>query len=181
MTLLDLIREDVASVRPASRNANEWCASCPRCGGDDRFRIWTEQNRYWCRQCQLKGDTLQYYRDFRGLSFREAARRVGKDLSPEEMRRNQRKREARDIVLKGFYEWRHGIFRHLVNLHDEIFFAEMAYRSICRAPEVWTEEEQNYYPLYLSDLYMALEIARHNAELASDFQTGWKMWKETRQ
>lgn len=42
---------DVYQVSPT-----EWCSSCPQCGGDDRFRMWTNatgRNKVfgWCRQC----------------------------------------------------------------------------------------------------------------------------------
>ena len=39
--------------------ASEWSASCPTCGGRDRFRIFAANgrsgDRYWCRVCGLKG------------------------------------------------------------------------------------------------------------------------------
>lgn len=33
----------------------EYCASCPHCGGTDRFQFWPDKGNYWCRRCELKG------------------------------------------------------------------------------------------------------------------------------
>jgi hypothetical protein len=45
-------------LRLASRTKQEYAGFCPFCGGDhrsDRFRVWPEQGRYWCRQCNASG------------------------------------------------------------------------------------------------------------------------------
>ncbi len=45
-------------LRLASRAKQEYAGACPFCGGthrSDRFRVWPEQNRYWCRQCNAHG------------------------------------------------------------------------------------------------------------------------------
>jgi hypothetical protein len=42
----------------ASRTTQEYSGPCPFCGGDhrsDRFRVWVNDKRYWCRQCQRSG------------------------------------------------------------------------------------------------------------------------------
>lgn len=42
----------------ASRAQNEYAGACPFCGGDhrsDRFRVWPDANRYWCRRCNAHG------------------------------------------------------------------------------------------------------------------------------
>lgn len=59
-------------------STREYCGPCPWCGGDDRFRLWPQENRYWCRQCGHSGDAIQFLRDYAGLSFQEAAAAVGK-------------------------------------------------------------------------------------------------------
>jgi DNA primase len=38
--------------------------------------IWPEENRYWCRRCDAKGDAIQFCRDFQNLSFRDACSKV---------------------------------------------------------------------------------------------------------
>lgn len=72
----------------ASTRGGEYAGPCPGCGGDDRFRVWPEQNRdehqsgsYWCRHCGRGGDCIQFMRDFDGLSFQQACDRLGRPLS----------------------------------------------------------------------------------------------------
>ena len=73
MKILELAFQDnLDPKRVASTNGGEYHSPCPACGGNDRFIIWPSQNRYYCRQCEKSGDVIQYFRDFHGLSFREA-------------------------------------------------------------------------------------------------------------
>jgi len=74
--ILDLICREVHLRRKASTHGGEYAGPCPWCGGRDRFRVWPEQGRYWCRQCDKKGDAIQYLRDREGLSFDEACERL---------------------------------------------------------------------------------------------------------
>ena len=60
------------------KTANEYATRCPFCGGIDRLCVWPEENRYWCRQCEAKGDDIQLLRDLEGMSFKEAAEAVGR-------------------------------------------------------------------------------------------------------
>jgi DNA primase len=82
--LLDLIEND--GLNPKKKTANEFASSCPVCGGDDRFLIFTETNKYWCRQCNRSGDSIQYLRDFHGMTFQDASAAIGKDISAENHR-----------------------------------------------------------------------------------------------
>lgn len=64
--------------REASTGGGEYGASCPVCGGTDRFRIWPNgSGRYWCRRCDTKGDAIDFCRKFLGMSFGEAKTRCG--------------------------------------------------------------------------------------------------------
>jgi DNA primase len=65
----------------ALKTATELSSPCPWCGGTDRFQIFLGEGKYWCRQCGAHGDALQYLRDFRKLTFPEAAAMVGKSIS----------------------------------------------------------------------------------------------------
>jgi phage/plasmid primase-like uncharacterized protein len=38
--------------------ATEKCGPCPECGGEDRFIIYTESDKFWCRRCNIKGDNV---------------------------------------------------------------------------------------------------------------------------
>jgi hypothetical protein len=52
------IQQHLPPLRLASRARQEYAGACPFCGGDhrsDRFRVWPDQNRYWCRRCNAHG------------------------------------------------------------------------------------------------------------------------------
>ena len=78
-TVFDLAEND--GLAPKRKTANECACACPFCGGNDRFVIFIETDTYWCRQCGKKGDAIQYFRDFHGMSFPDAAQAVGKELN----------------------------------------------------------------------------------------------------
>lgn len=71
-------------LNPKKLSGGEYHSACPDCGGKDRFIIWASSDRYWCRQCEKKGDPIQFCRDFLGLSFKESCERIGKK-PPEKM------------------------------------------------------------------------------------------------
>ena len=59
------------------KTATEFSSACPSCGGTDRFIIQPERGptgRYWCRQCRIQGDAIQYLRDFKNMGYREACK-----------------------------------------------------------------------------------------------------------
>lgn len=69
-TILDHI--PIGMKRQGSTNGGEWGGPCPRCGGRDRFRAWPKTGRFWCRQCEWAGDTIDLLRELKGMSFQEA-------------------------------------------------------------------------------------------------------------
>lgn len=76
--ILSLIRADGQSLRRvASTAGGEYAGACPFCGGNDRFRVWSNKGRFWCRGCGKAGDSVQYIRDTRGLSYAEALKYLG--------------------------------------------------------------------------------------------------------
>lgn len=80
MNLLNLAEE--LGLEPKKHSASqggEYHCPCPHCGGEDRFMFWLERNRYWCRQCDAKGDSIQFCRDFQGLSFFEARNKIHRE------------------------------------------------------------------------------------------------------
>lgn len=85
MNILDLIEADGSTLRKvATTNGGEYAGACPWCGGRDRFRVWPEQDdgRFWCRGCGKSGDSIQYLREKRGLSFADACRYLDHDPGP---------------------------------------------------------------------------------------------------
>ncbi|WP_288230450.1 CHC2 zinc finger domain-containing protein [uncultured Desulfovibrio sp.] len=77
--ITDLFREH--GLTPVKKTAKEWASPCPCCGGKDRCNIWPEQQDgrgyFWCRQCDAKGDGIQFLRDYAGMSYADACKRVG--------------------------------------------------------------------------------------------------------
>ena len=81
MNILDLYRE-ITGHTPKKKTAMEYAGPCPECGGDDRFCLMLNQGkdgqgRYFCRGCERTGDRIQFLRDFCGLSFMDACKRLG--------------------------------------------------------------------------------------------------------
>ena len=105
MSLVDLIG---GLKRVATTNGGEWAGPCPFCRGRDRFRVWPEEDggRYWCRGCQKSGDAIQYLRDFRGLSFKEACFEMGR----EPLNRPQEHREVKSPLPSLAWQARAGAF-----------------------------------------------------------------------
>jgi len=91
MTLFDLISRDTTLRKVASTHGGEYAGPCPWCGGDDRFRVWPDADKpgYWCRQCDRKGDAIQYLREHDGLTYREACEQLRHSLA--ELPRSQPK------------------------------------------------------------------------------------------
>lgn len=92
MILLELAQQiGLSPKRTASTQGGEYHASCPACGGNDRFILQPNKSQkncvgyYFCRQCNKKGDTIQFCIDFLHQTFQEALRQVGATL-PEQKR-----------------------------------------------------------------------------------------------
>ena len=83
MDLIELLENDGYDVKFVYKSQHS--SPCPWCGGVDRFIIWTneESGRFWCRQCNAKGDGIDYLMkrpDKKQLSFRDAAQICGKTI-----------------------------------------------------------------------------------------------------
>ena len=129
MDLLTLCEQDVRLQRVSNHRGGEHAGPCPSCDGDDRFHVWPAEGRYWCRGCGKHGDTIQYLRDFRGLSFREAARLVGKQLGP------YRPQPAADTL------WRY-LEEQYETLREELTIVQWASLAIPKHPEWYSYEER---------------------------------------
>jgi len=99
MNLLDLYRDDVDGRIVSVSGGKEYRGPCPKCGGNDRFGVWPQQDNgrgtFFCGRgkdgggngCGIGGDAIQYLRDVRGYTYQEAcdclgieARRGGESL-----------------------------------------------------------------------------------------------------
>lgn len=66
----------------ATTNGGEYKGPCPVCGGKKRFMVWPNKQKgrvYWCRDCGIQGDLIQFYRDIDGLGYKQACAAAGSD------------------------------------------------------------------------------------------------------
>ena len=73
--------------KAAETEGGEFHSSCPACGGIDRFimqpnfKMGKCNGRYLCRQCGIHGDSIQFCREFLGMSFQDAAKYVNANIA----------------------------------------------------------------------------------------------------
>jgi len=82
--LVDLVRARVggAGFQAPVGGRGEYQGPCPVCGGKDRFRVFPDQEPsgelavkagarggYWCRQCDISGDYIQWLVDIEGWDW----------------------------------------------------------------------------------------------------------------
>jgi DNA primase len=80
MNILELIQADGFQYKKvASTRGGEYHGPCPFCGGNDRFRIQPAKDRFYCRGCEKSGDSVQYLRDFKGMSYFDALLALGRE------------------------------------------------------------------------------------------------------
>lgn len=80
MNMLDLIKDPGLYKKMGNKDGGEYHGPCPACGGNLRFHIWPFQGSngtYWCRDCGIKGDAIQYLKDIEGLGYHAACKRLG--------------------------------------------------------------------------------------------------------
>jgi hypothetical protein len=135
-----------------SRRGPEYHGPCPFCGGTDRFTVWPEQGetgRYWCRQCNWKGDAIQLLRDRDGLSFMEAKRSLGlsTDLLPRRAIAQQKARSAALAATRDSYkQWAQRTLTTLTDENRELLseqeVAEIAVEQIQRRPDLYLDRDE---------------------------------------
>ena len=90
--LLELLQSHGIEPRRSSvAHGGEYCSACPECGdggkgkGSDRFHIWPDKantngmcrGRFWCRQCGINGDTIEFVMRFDRMNFPQACAAIG--------------------------------------------------------------------------------------------------------
>ena len=69
---------DLATIVPnlKRKTRTEWCGPCPFCvnpaAKKDGFIVTPGKDLWWCRPCNMSGDTIEYYRKVHNMSFKEA-------------------------------------------------------------------------------------------------------------
>ena len=75
MTLLDIL----TSYGTYKKFANgELAGPCPFCGGNDRFRVWPDDDKWWCRGCDKSGNSISLLREKEGMACSVAHAQLGK-------------------------------------------------------------------------------------------------------
>lgn len=71
--LLQLCGKNTNLRHAANTRGGEYAGACPKCGGEDRFRVQPAQGMWCCRQCHEKwGDAIEYVKWFDGVDFKTA-------------------------------------------------------------------------------------------------------------
>jgi hypothetical protein len=153
--------------------------SCFRCGGEDRFIVFLDSGRGWCRQCGWKGDSIALVMDRDHLSFREAQRQLGLDTrtSPSFRRKARVHSLALNAARQAYTAWQRSLFRTLIDqyweLHTECDIAEVAYRAIHRVPALYTLQERHYWTFRLATLYDRIAVLENDlARILPDYTLG---------
>jgi len=81
LDLLQMVSNDGIKMKKAANiDGGEFHGPCPFCNdGKDRFHIWPEKDRYWCRVCEAKGDMIEYLKSKHNMTFDEACAHLGKE------------------------------------------------------------------------------------------------------
>ncbi len=67
----------------AGTNGGEYATFCPECSGTDRFRLWPNQKMkncegaYWCRQCEISGDSINFCMKYLNMTFKQSIEYLG--------------------------------------------------------------------------------------------------------
>ncbi len=111
----------------ASTNGDEYAGTCPKCGGNDRFRVWPNHpdcngGRYWCRRCGIHGDAIQFLREFQKLSYYEACQEIGIEPTRKNhllKSKNRQSRQPREIELPSL-SWQQKAVKFIDNCHNTL-------------------------------------------------------------
>jgi DNA primase len=132
MDLLDLVRE--AGIDPgkkvASTAGGEYHCPCPKCGGDDRFIVQPNKpqkkciGKYWCRNCDPNGgDSLNFCREYLGLSWDDAQKKIGVSISLEDKRYFLPKKQTQSFteVICPPDAWLRSAETFVQSCHEELY------------------------------------------------------------
>lgn len=187
MTILDLMQQRVPIKKTSARDGGEYHSSCLKCGGEDRFMFWPAAGNFYCRQCEWAGDSITILREIDGLSFRDAAVLVGKELPITDKERHARERVVKERLLEKYFLWSHrkmvescDCFRELTTEQE---IAEIGYRATVRQPDLYTDEEKEYWEIRVAAVYHALPQVEQDCDLLTydrHVRDRFRWWEEER-
>lgn len=168
MTILDLLSQDGIEInRVASTHGGEYAGRCFKCGGKDRFRVWTEEGsggKWWCRDENIGGDCIQYLMHMRGMKYLEACDFLGQE--PKGGKRSfdwSGKKNNRSV-------WEP---REIITPVDEWVKKCSAFVDYCKN-QLWSEEGKNTLDWLKSERGFTEETIK-------TFHLGWNpkdLWRE---
>jgi len=129
MSLFDLAIEfGLEPKRVSSTNGGEYHSPCPTCGGKDRFFIqpYREMSNcsgyYSCRRCGIYGDSIQFCRDFLGLSFSEALQRLNVVIDRSNVQMYRKKDNVFDPthIVSPSQKWIERMLSFVTMAHDKL-------------------------------------------------------------
>lgn len=172
INVLEIIGHDTSLKRVASTNGGEYQGPCPFCGGKDRFCVWPEEGRYWCRQCKCSGDAISYlkYRD--NISFKEAAAILQIPVAYRSERKKPSVLAANTISKPG-------------NLnYDAPALADPAWQKVAQdfihqsEAMLWSKEGQVGQTYLMERRGLSQEVIK-TARLGFNLQTHYEQWGQT--
>lgn len=103
MNLLTALETDGHRLKKQSQK--ELAGACPWCGGTDRFIVTPTagkrgDGRFWCRQCNRKGDVVDYLEHSRSISKKEAFTLAGLEFPATDHRRTLPKAPPRPVGIQ---------------------------------------------------------------------------------
>jgi len=183
MTLLDLVSQEVTLRQQGA----EWWGCCPfHQEKSPSFSVNVEKGKYYCFGCGAKGDAITWLRLKRGLSFRDAAALVGKELPPRDGEARATERALKEQLLSEHFLWWHRKLAETcdfaIDLSRERDIAEVAYRATEQHPDWFTDDERDYWAEFLSALYDAIPPAELDAERVTTMpqHERWEWWQRER-
>lgn len=73
MNIIDVLKSrNIAPEAKKGATTNEFSSPCPKCGGNDRFLTWPDENRWFCRQCNTGGNLVAFFMFADGMNELEA-------------------------------------------------------------------------------------------------------------
>ncbi|MGB0732859.1 MAG: primase-helicase zinc-binding domain-containing protein [Pontibacterium sp.] len=93
MNLLDLVSEDTTIKKVANTQQGEYAGPCPKCGGNDRFRVQPHRSypRWTCKKCHIEWSSTEAYLIFSGRAsnWKAAYQYTGKPNTPQRAKTRQ--------------------------------------------------------------------------------------------
>ena len=171
MNLVNLISADIS----LKRNGKEYLGLCPfHEEKTPSFSVSPAKDLWYCFGCQKGGDAISWLREYRRLSYPEAAKLVGKPLMPDPWR--QRRQQITAQLTQDYQAWKRTAWNDRLTaaktLETNIQLYEAAYRALTRRPDLYPDADRTIRTLaalyaerdLLDQDLDVLQSSRHDTE-----------------